>query len=62
MIFTYSTDGGKTFAPQLTIPNTSGPFDEPQLAVGDDGTVYIVSVGGARNQRSEIQLVTFKLP
>lgn len=62
VIFTYSTDGGKTFAPQLTIPNTSGPFDEPQLAVGDDGTVYIVSVGGARNQRSEIQLVTFKLP
>jgi hypothetical protein len=62
VIFTYSTDGGKTFAPQLIIPNTSGPFDEPQMAVGDDGTVYIVSVGGVSRQSTEIQLVTLKLP
>lgn len=60
VIFTYSTDGGQTFAPSVVIPNTTGPFDEPQLAVGEDGTVYIVSVGGARNQKTEIQLVSFK--
>lgn len=62
VIFTYSTDAGKTFAPQLVIPNTTGPFDEPQIAVGDDGTVYIVSVGGVSRQSTEIQLVTVKLP
>ncbi|MCS6936935.1 MAG: glycoside hydrolase [Candidatus Bipolaricaulota bacterium] len=61
VILTYSTDAGKTFAPRLVIPNTTGPFDEPQMAIGDDGTVYIVSVGGVSRQSTEIQLVTFKV-